>query len=322
MCVTAFKSRVPDVKVPLVRAAVAALGAVVVVAGCTGTCGTSGPVCGGRISSGDIYFTRFADSPNLMKVHFTYGNGKFALDKPRAVATLNGVDGVVFAPDGDLLVGGQGDLVHKVHVSDGKFKDVKANASAYHLSMDPSGKKVWAAGIPGPLAEIPLDPFREGIPHELSGDDAEVTSLAFDASKRAYYTSSGSGGYGSVGLIDLKSFTTVRKLENLPAAHGMVFDPFSGDLLLFGADHVTQVDPATMKVVSDLTITDGVALDQGTVDGHGYVFVASNSGQIVFIDYSGTKKIGDQGNKRSVQFLASNLDDVAPLSGAGAAPCG
>ena len=303
------------------RAAVWALCAVVMVAGCTGTCGSTGPVCGGRIASGDIYFTRFSDTPNVMKVHFTYGGGKFALDKPKAIATLNGVDGAVFAPDGDLLVGGQGDVVHKVHIADGKSTDVKANASAYHLSMDPGGKKVWAAGIPGPLAEIPLNPFGNGIPHRLTGDDTEVTSLAFDASKRAYYTSSGSAGYGSVGLIDLKSFTTVRKLANVPAAHGMVFDPFSGDLLLFGADHVTQIDPSTMQIVSDLRITDGVALDQGTVDGHGYVFVASNSGQIVFIDYSGTKKIGDPSNKRSVQFLESNVDDVAPLSGAGAAPC-
>jgi WD40 repeat protein len=304
-----------------VRAAVGALCAALVVAGCTGTCGPSATGCGGRIASGDIYFTRFRDSPNVLKVHFNYSNGKLTLDKPKAIATLNGVDGAVFAPDGDLLVGGQGDLVHKVHVADGKFKDVKANASAYHLSMDPSGKKVWAAGIPGPLAEIPLNPFAAGIPHDLSGDDTEVTSLAFDSSKHAYYTSSGSGGYGSVGLIDLKAFKTVRKLENVPAAHGMVFDPFSGDLLLFGADHVTQIDPGSMKVVSDLTITDGVALDQGTIDGSGEVFVASNSGQLVFIDYSGTKKIGDPGNKRSVQFLASNLDDVAPLSGAGAAPC-
>src|SRR5689334_19914759 len=256
-----------------------------------------------------------------MKVHFTYSGGKFVLDTPKAVATLNGVDGAVFAPDGDLLVGGQGNLVHKVHIADGKSKDVKANASAYHLSMDPGGKKVWAAGIPGPLAEIPLSPFADGITHQLSGDDTAVTSIAFDSSRRAYYTSSGSAGHGSVGLIDLKSFTTVRKLANVPAAHGMVFDPFSGDLLLFGADHVTQIDPGTMKVVSDLTITDGVTLDQGTVDGHGYVFVASNSGQIVFIDYSGTKKIGAPGNRRSVQFVASSLDDVAPLSGAGAAPC-
>jgi len=280
-----------------------------------------GPGCGGQIASGDLYFTRYSGTPNVEKVHFKYDGGKFTLDKPSAVATLSGVDGAVFAPDGDLLVGGQGNTVHKVHIADGKSKDVRANTSAYHLSMDPSGKKVWAAGIPGPLAEVPLNPFGDGIPDQLSGDDETVTSLAFDGSGHAYYTAGGSGGYGDVGTIDLKKFITRKKIENLPAAHGMAFDPFSGNLLLFGSTHITQIDPGSMKVVSDLEIKAGVVLDQGTVDGHGYVFVASNSGQLVFVDYSGSKKIGASSNKVAVQFLASALDDVAPLSGAGAAPC-
>jgi WD40 repeat protein len=280
-----------------------------------------GPGCGGRIASGDLYFTRYSGTPNVLKVHFDYSNGKFVLDKPKAVATLNGVDGAVFAPDGDLLVGGQGNTVHKVHIADGKFKDVHANASAYHLSMDPGGKKVWAAGIPGPLAEISLNPFGDGIVHRLSGDDENITSLAFDGSGHAYYTTGGSNGNGSVGTIDLKTFTTRRKLENMPAAHGMVYDRFTGNLLLFGATHITQVDPGAMKVVSDLTVKAPVLLDQGTVDGNGYVFVASNEGQLVFVDYSGSKKIGASSNTISVQFVESNLDDVAPLSGAGSAPC-
>ena len=85
--------------------------------------------------------------------------------------------------------------------------------------------------------------------------------------------------------------------------------------------HVTQVDPGAMKIVSDLTVKAPVTLDQGTVDGNGYVFVASNQGQLVFVDYSGSKKIGASGNTVSVQFVESALDDVAPLSGAGSAPC-
>jgi hypothetical protein len=300
------------------RSGVVYLVALLALASC-GTCG--GPACGGRLSSGDLYFTRYAGTPNLMKVRFDYSDGKLTLDKPKSVATLQGVDGLVFAPDGDLLVGGQGNSVHKVHVSDGKFKDVQANASAYHLSMDPSGKKVWAAGIPGPLAEIPLSPFGTGIPHQLHGDDINVTSIAFDGSGNAYYTSGGPGGYGNVGNVNLKTFTTTRRLENVPAAHGMAFDRFTNDLLIFGSTHITQLDPKTMKVVSDLEVKASVTLDQGTVDGNGYVFVASNGGQLVFVDYSGSKKIASGGNTVAVQFLASSLDDVAPLSGAGSAPC-
>jgi WD40 repeat protein len=299
------------------RASLAAVAALLSLAGCGG----GGGACGSSITSGDLYFTRYSGAPNLEKVHFDYKSGKFTLAKPAAVATLNGVDGVVFAPDGDLLVGGQGDVVHKVHVANGKTVDVRANATAYHLSLDPGGKKVWATGIPGPLAEIPLSPFSKGVAHRLTGDDENITSIAFDGSGRSYYTSSGAGGGGSVGRIDLKKFTTKRVISDLPAAHGMVFDRFTGDLLLFGATHITQIDPSSMKVVSDLTISAGVVLDQGTVDGHGYVFVASNEGQIVFVDYTGTKKVGAKGNQVIVQFVAPNLDDVAPLSGAGAASC-
>ena len=287
-------------------------------AGC-GTCG--GPGCGGRISSGDLYFTRYAGTPNVMKVHFDYSNGKFTLDKPKAIATLEGVDGLAFAPDGDLLVGGQGGTVHKVKVADGKFKDVKAGGGAWHVSIDPSGKKAWVTGIPGPVTEIPLAPFGDGIRHDLQGDDTSVTTIVFDGSGHAYYTSGGSGGYGNVGNIDLKTFTTKRRMENVPAAHGMAFDRFSGDLLLFGSNHITQVDPKTMKVVSDREIKASVTLDQGTVDGNGYVFIASNNGQLVFVDYSSSKRIGTSGSYVAVQVLASSLDDVAPLTGAGSVPC-
>jgi hypothetical protein len=299
------------------RASLAVVATLFSLAGCGGGAGA----CGTSVTSGDLYFTRYAGAPNLQKVHFNYNNGKFTLAKPTAVATLNGVDGVVFAPDGDLLVGGQGDVVHKVHIANGKSVDMRANASAYHLSLDPSRKKVWATGIPGPLAEIPLSPFGAGVAHPLTGDDPNITSIAFDGSGRSYYTSSGAAGGGSVGRIDLKKFTTKRMISNLPAAHGMVFDRFTGNLLLFGSTHITQIDPGTMKVVSDLGITAGVVLDQGTVDGHGYVFVASNNGQIVFVDYTGTKKVGAKGNKVVVQFVEPNLDDVAPLSGVGAASC-
>lgn len=297
------------------RASLAAVAALLSLAGC------GGGGCGSSITSGDLYFTRYSGTPNLEKVHFDYNNGKFSLAKPAAVATLHGVDGVLFAPDGDLLVGGQGDVVHKVHIANGKSVDVRAGASAYHLSLDPSGKKVWATGIPGPLAEISLSPFGNGVAHRLTGDDENVTSIAFDGSGRSYYTSSGAGGGGSVGRIDLKKFTTKRLISNLPAAHGMVFDRFTGDLLLFGSTHITQIDPSSMKVVSDLAITVAVVLDQGTVDGHGYAFVASNDGQIVFVDYTGSKKVGAKGNKVVVQFVEPNLDDVAPLSGTGAASC-
>lgn len=97
--------------------------------------------------------------------------------------------------------------------------------------------------------------------------------------------------------------------------------PFTGNLIAFGADRVLQIDPGTEKVASELTVTGGVTLDQGTVNGSGYIYVASNNGQLVFIDYSKSKKVGDKKNFVSVTTLEPNLDDVAPASGVGSKPC-
>jgi hypothetical protein len=101
----------------------------------------------------------------------------------------------------------------------------------------------------------------------------------------------------------------------------MAFDPYTGQLVTFGADRILQIDPKSRKVASELTVTGGVTLDQGTVNGRGYIYVASNGGQLVFIDYSQSKKVGDKKNFVSVTALESSLDDVAPESGVGSRPC-
>jgi hypothetical protein len=286
-----------------------------------GGCGT--PASCAPVGSGDLFYTRYLGTPNVEEVHYSYDHGKLTLGKPKTIATLNGVDGIAFAPDGDLLVGGQGDVLHKVHVSNGKSVDEPTGgASAYHVVVDPSGKRAWASGIPGSLAEFPLDPFRKGTTHEVKGDDNSVTTLAWDGSGDAFYTDSGSGGNGDFGRIDLKTFTTRRAISGQDGLHGMAFDAYTGLLVTFGGDKVLQIDPKTEKVVSELEVPGSVALDQGTVNGSGYVYVASNNGQIVFVDYSKSKRVGDKSNAVAVVDLESNLDDVAPPSGPGAKPCG
>jgi hypothetical protein len=64
--------------------------------------------------------------------------------------------------------------------------------------------------------------------------------------------------------------------------------------------------------------TSGDEFDQSAADGHGHIFVASNNGNLVAIDYDSTGLIGT--GTLGEAFLASNLDDVAPLSGAGGTP--
>jgi hypothetical protein len=56
--------------------------------------------------------------------------------------------------------------------------------------------------------------------------------------------------------------------------------------------------------------------DQSAVDRNGHLFVASNNGNLLGIDYDSTKLIGTSTSAES--FLVANLDDIAPLSGSGA----
>ena len=268
--------------------------------------------------SDSLFYTRYCGGLNVKKVPYSYDGTTFSLGTPAGVATTNGADGIIFAPDGDLLVGGQGDRVHKVDPTTGTVTTRTAGGTqSYHLALDFNGLRFWSAGIPGALAEVPLNPFANGVARTLSGDDTSITSISFDNAGNGYYTASNSGGHGNFGRINLATFTTQRVMTNVAAAHGMAFDKYTGHLMLFGDSHVTQIDPATMTVVSDRAFPN-LGFDQGTVDGSGHAFVASNNGYLLFIDYYASQKIGDPSNVVTTPYLDSCLDDVAPLSGLGA----
>jgi len=278
---------------------------------------------------GTLYFTRFdpGTCPNVSKVAFTYiTDSEFTPEKPQQVACVPNADGVIFAPDGDLLVGG-GEVIFKVKAQSGQFSSVKSGGWALHLMLDPNQQQVWASSIPGTPVTIPLNPFADGTRRALVGDDTSVTTIAWDTAGHAFYTASGARGNGSFGTIDLDAWKTTRRWSNLPAAHGMAFDPFTRHLILMGSAHLTQIDPGPpVTVVSDFVLDHvdkgnlryNLQFDQGAVDGQGHIYAADNDGFIVFVDYSTTGRIGDPKNFTSVQFLVEKLDDVAPLVGPGA----
>jgi PEP-CTERM motif-containing protein len=57
--------------------------------------------------------------------------------------------------------------------------------------------------------------------------------------------------------------------------------------------------------------------DQGAVDRLGHIFWADNLGKFFFEDYSTTGLVGSANNFVSDNFFQGNLDDIAPLIGAG-----
>jgi hypothetical protein len=128
-------------------------------------------------------------------------------------------------------------------------------------------------------------------------------------------------------------------IDSLEGAHGGTYDTYSKTIFVFGGSKIVQIDPRTRKVVATIDLRQyffieslenltkprtydggyvGWRLDQGTVDGLGHLFVASNTGHLIFIDYTSNpnKYINDNVHIH-MQWLDDFLDDVAPLSGVG-----
>jgi hypothetical protein len=275
------------------------------------------PAVRGTPLAGELSYTTFSP-PVVKRLAFAYEGATLRILSQHPLAALPAADGIVFSPDDKLLVGGGASGIFEVDPSSGAVRVARPGGpGAWHVALDPSGTKAWAAGIPGPLSEVPLRPFGDGVARRLSGDDSSVTSVGFAAGK-SFYTSSDPAGVGNFGTIDLGSFRTTRLIADLRGAHGMTFDPSTGDLLLFGNTDVVQIDPANPRVVAASRSFPGLQLDQGTVDGKGHLFAASNTGQLLFVDYSVTHHIDDARDIVAKAFVDPNLDDLAPLTGPGA----
>ncbi|HEV3344414.1 MAG TPA: DUF4214 domain-containing protein [Pirellulales bacterium] len=267
-------------------------------------------------SSIELYYTTFSPG-TVNKVAVSLGQSTLTLGTPTPIVQNIPADGLIFLPNGDLLTANN--TASEINLHTGAVTSVNGQG-AEHLALDPSGTKVWTSPQPGSLVELPINPLGNGIVHTLTGDDTTVTQLAFDNSGQVFYVSSGGGGFGSFGLIDLTTFTTRRIYSNLPSAHGISYDPFTGDLFLVGANSVTQIDPNTLKIVSELDFPgSGFTFDQGANDGKGHLFAADNSGHLLAVDYSATGLVGNPRDFVATPFLVNALDDVAPLSGLGGA---
>ena len=271
-----------------------------------------------------LYYTTFNGGQNVWRVLATYtgngtaGNGTFTLTGDTNIASTGGADGIVLNPNnGQLLIGGQGNAIHQVNPATGTFTTSFPGVDTFHLAVDPSKNVVWASSIPGALASSPINPFGgPGTIRTLSGSDTAITSIAFAPSGTVYYTNAGSGGFGNFGTINLATGVTSRLLTNVPAAHGMVYDPFSNSLILGGDSHISQISLTTNTIIHDLTVA-GDTFDQGAVDGKGHLFWADNNGRLFFLDYSTTGDVGSPNDFVSNAFFKGALDDIAPLIGAG-----
>ena len=199
--------------------------------------------------------------------------------------------------------------------------------SPSHLMADVAGNAWYSADGCGTFNQGDVAfGSSSGTTKTLTGDDTFVNTLIWNLNtpneNLAYYTSSGCcGGNGHFGTLDVATgVTTCVKSSgtcvNFPGAHGGFFDPYTGDVIIVGGTHITQIDPTTLAVVSDLSVP-GMTFDQGSADGLGHLFVANNGGSIYFLDFSGSKLVGSALNFAYNIGGVSEADDVAPLVGQG-----
>lgn len=163
----------------------------------------------------------------------------------------------------------------------------------------------------------------------------------FTDTARVDVTAKNIGTYGGkIGDKVIESFGTKILIDSLEGAHGGTYDDYSKTIFVFGGSRIVQIQPyrengqQKAKVVAYIDLrehffeetsanlsgprTPGVGwrLDQGTVDGYGHLFVASNTGHMIFVDYAANpKKLINDNVLIHVQWIDNYLDDLAPLKG-------
>ncbi len=272
--------------------------------------------------SGTLFYTTFAGGQNVNKVDYLYDDvlNTFGLSSPTNVASTNGADGIIFAPNGNLLIGGQGSQnVYEINPNNGALVHTQATgASSFHLGINPNGNTVYSSTFGGTSLKSLSLPIGSGVASTaISGDDPGVTEIEFVPNGTVFYVNGQPNGNGNVGTINLNTGVTTRLFTGVGPAHGLAFDPFTNLLTMFGAGRTGTINQlgGDLKISANPFIND---FDQGAVDGLGHALVAG-SNSITFIDYRTSGDITNPDFFTSVSGF-SFIDDVAPLVGAGSRP--
>ena len=221
---------------------------------------------------------------------------------------------------------------------------VKINTgSAYDKDIQDAGTSVTLYGATTVLSTLIWDDaghafftrsgWRGGGCEDCSDTNSATAKLY---RSRAFFGRIDDTTYTSTG--EFAKFHTVKLIDSLEGAHGGAYDSYSKTIFIFGGSRILQIDVSDInhpKVIAMVDLnkyffnasqltgprTSGVngwRLDQGSVDGKGHLFVASNTGHLIFIDYtSNPNKRIDNNILIHMQWIDNNLDDMAPLSGAG-----
>lgn len=280
-------------------------------------------------TSGSLWYTTFSGGQNIHKVDYNWVGGSLSFANNINLGPgVNGADGLLFLPNGDLAVGGQGRTVHEINpLSGAVITDLSVPTDSFHLSLSPGGKVLYSSSIPGQPTAITLNGSgglagATTLALPTSGTQSQLDTIAWASGGpnvgKALYTSSLAGGNGAVGNIsftggpEAPTAATTSAPQSLPASHGLVYDPFADSFISMGAGSISRFDSAG-SLLETISFR-GATFDQGTVDGLGHIFAADNNGLLYMVDYSSGTLAGATSEGL---FLANQLDDIAPKVGSG-----
>ncbi len=285
--------------------------------------------------TGTLYYTNYAGGgDNVNKVGFSYNDQTHALSfgPQTGVASVFGADGIMFAPNGNLIVTSNAtNAVYRIDAGSGSVLQTvfTTNPVDFHMALDPSGTKFYSSDrytqFAGNLDTFTINPngsFSNATGTAINGDDPNVTQLAFAPNHKILYTDGSPNAFGSIGLFNLTTNTTTQLIPGgvVAAAHGVIYDPYTGLWTMFGGGSVATMDPNASNIAGSLKqLATGVPdFDQGSVDGFGHALIAGSNG-ITFIDYSKSHDITHPDFGAYTGGFGF-IDDVAPLVGPGSAP--
>jgi hypothetical protein len=293
------------------------------------------------IFTGELYYTIFSGNPNVIETGFSYNDSTHAVSfgPTTPLANVNGADGIIFAPNGNLIVTSNTvGSVYRIDPSNGSVLQTVTTGgpSDFHMALDPNNTQFYSSDrynrTTGPLDTFALNAngsFNNATTTPITGGDTNVTQLAFAPNGRVFYTDGVPNSNGSIGLFTFgsPSDTTTQLIAPnvVTASHGLIYDPFTGLMTMFGGGSVATLDPnaannaAIVASLHQFAVPGIGDFDQGAVDGMGHAFIAG-SGAITFIDYSATHDITSPLNIIRITGGFGNIDDIAPLVGPGSNP--
>jgi len=277
-----------------------------------------------NVFTGTLYYTYFTGGQNVWSVGFSYDDvaASASLATPHFIASTNGADGIIFAPNGNLLVGGQGSgNVYEITPSGALVNTQFTGTPSYHLALDPSGNSVYTSDFGGRLNKVAIPIGSGNTPQTITGGDNGLTQVAFGDAGAVFYVDGNPNGFGNLGTVALGTGVTTRLYSGVQPAHGLIYDPFTDLMTMFGAGETGTMNATNGSGLHTSGAVYGVGdFDQGAVDGAGHALVAG-SGAITFIDYSVSHDITNPDHV--FNFFSSGgvgfggIDDVAPLVGLG-----